>query len=863
MSSPSRVMVVALDAADPTLVRELAAAGEMPTMARLLREAAVVDTRAPLGVFVSANWPTIYTANSPDRHGYICWEEIRGGTYEYRETDPKGVQGTPIWQRLSDAGRRVAVLDVPHTVAVPLNGAMLVEWGCHDRHLGVQSWPPELAAELSASHGNHYGGARPPGRDQFAPCDYTFRAGAVRTDAETVELFDAICGGLEGKRRASLDVLDRGGWDFFLTVLGEAHCVGHQLWHLHDPAHERHDPALARRVGGDPVREVYRRLDRVLAEHLERLGPDDTGYVLLPHGMTAHNDGTHLLDHVLHRLDWALDEPHGFDAPTRAAAELSHLLPHRLRRRALRLAAPLLRRRKNPGPPGPLPDLAERRWFLAPNNTVVGAVRLNQAGREPRGQVHPRDRDDILRWLADRLEELVNVDTGGRVVRGCTMTDEVYRRRPGDSLPDLFIEWERSAPIERVWSPAVGTVAVPYEHWRQGDHVREGLLLATGPGIRPGRRRRAIGSVDVGATFAAAGGVQLDDVDGRAQVSLLPEKTRAGIARSSRRERVERVERLARRRAERRVPRWAQRQDQVVARLAEQLDAERQESRHAGATLERLETDVRELHRRADIAAMTAWLAHTEVPERLPISVVMPTRNRRHLLAAAIDSVVAQSYRRWELLVVDDGSTDDTLEFLHGIEDARVHVLSSPARGVAHARNVALEAAHGELVAYLDDDNRFDPQWLGAVASTFIALPQASVCYGARVCDDGGRVLRGENSGRPWLQFEGWDARQMRSYNIADTNVLAHRRSALRYDEALAFFADWDLLLRLAARSEPVEVPAIAAYYRTDVEGRLSTSLPAEEIEREYRLVQRKIAELDGATPAPAPASGGAQAIPL
>ncbi|MDQ2935826.1 MAG: alkaline phosphatase family protein, partial [Chloroflexota bacterium] len=150
MPSKARVMVVALDAADPTLVRELARAGEMPTMARLLREAAIVETRAPAGVFVSANWPTIFTATSPDRHRYLCWEEIRGGTYEHRLTSPSMVRGTPIWERLSEAGRRVAALDVPHSLVGPVNGAVLVEWGCHDRHHTPASWPPDLAGELSA-----------------------------------------------------------------------------------------------------------------------------------------------------------------------------------------------------------------------------------------------------------------------------------------------------------------------------------------------------------------------------------------------------------------------------------------------------------------------------------------------------------------------------------------------------------------------------------------------------------------------------------------------------------------------------------------------------------------------------------------
>src|SRR5690348_3361041 len=456
MSSKARVMVIALDAADPGLVRSLACAGEMPAMAGFLERAAAVPTMAPMGVFVSANWPTIFTGTRPDRHGYLCWDEYVGGTYDYRETDPTMVRGTPFWETLSEAGRRVAVIDVPHSLARPVNGAMLVEWGCHDRHLGTASWPSALAGELSSRHGVPLGCAEPPGRDQFAPCDYVHRDDAERTDDETVALFDHICRSVEMKRGASLDLLDRGGWDLFLTALGESHCIGHQLWHLHDPKHPRHDPSLVARLGGDPVREVYRRLDSVIGEHLARLGADDTAYVLFPHGMTAHNDGTHLLDHVLHRLDWGLDEPGGLGGSTQAAAEIARLVPRPVRGRALRALAPLLRERARGCEPAPLPPLAERRWFLSPNNTVVGAVRLNLAGREPSGRVQAGDRRAVLRWLSQRLMELVNVDTGGRVVRRCVVADDVYRRTHRDTFGDLYVEWERSAPIERVWSPAVG-----------------------------------------------------------------------------------------------------------------------------------------------------------------------------------------------------------------------------------------------------------------------------------------------------------------------------------------------------------------------------------------------------------------------
>ena len=73
-------MAIALDAGDPALIRQFAAEGAMPTMARLFDEAARLEIRGPMGVYVSANWPTIFTATTPDHHGYLCWDEYREGT---------------------------------------------------------------------------------------------------------------------------------------------------------------------------------------------------------------------------------------------------------------------------------------------------------------------------------------------------------------------------------------------------------------------------------------------------------------------------------------------------------------------------------------------------------------------------------------------------------------------------------------------------------------------------------------------------------------------------------------------------------------------------------------------------------------
>ena len=90
-------------------------------------------------------------------------------------------------------------------------------------------------------------------------------------------------------------------------------------------------------------------------------------------------------------------------------------------------------------------------------------------------------------------------------------------------------------------------------------------------------------------------------------------------------------------------------------------------------------------------------------------SVIIPTFNRAHVLSRAIDSVLEQSFDDWELLIIDDGSTDDTQALLSNYKDnEKVHLLHTSNQGVSKARNLAATKARGQWLAFLDSDD----EWL-------------------------------------------------------------------------------------------------------------------------------------------------------
>jgi predicted AlkP superfamily phosphohydrolase/phosphomutase len=509
-------VLLGFDAMDPALTEQWAREGRLPAFARLFASAGRRKIRNPPGLFVGSLWSTFFTGRSAVETGFHCWEEIVPGGYERVVTTAGSIRGRPFWEALSDAGCRVAVLDVPHSCAgAPVHGVVVSEWGCHDRHFGLRTHPPELAHELIERFGPHpVLGADPFQTREWAPDDYMFRAGPLRTADEEEELLGGLLAGADAKRRMSVAFLRDGPWDLFVSVFGDTHSAGHQSWHLHDPSHPRHDAAVRARVG-DPLHLVYERMDHALAEHLALVDADDIVMVLLSHGMGPHYDGTHLLPEILRRLDGA----YGADQPRRSLGGRFlgwawSGMPGWLRERTRRPLAAVLRgraKRRRLRAPRDYDTDHERRtqaFFVSPNNFVVGGVRINLAGRERDGRIRSGpDLEAVYRRLEADLLALVNVATGTSVIERVERCDLHYEREPLDALPDLFLHWNQSHPIETVWSPRVGLIRGPYEHWRTGDHRPGGLLLVHGADLEPEKQLPALEINQLGAWIADELGV--------------------------------------------------------------------------------------------------------------------------------------------------------------------------------------------------------------------------------------------------------------------------------------------------------------------------------------------------------------------
>lgn len=194
----------------------------------------------------------------------------------------------------------------------------------------------------------------------------------------------------------------------------------------------------------------------------------------------------------------------------------------------------------------------------------------------------------------------------------------------------------------------------------------------------------------------------------------------------------------------------------------------------------------------------------------LRVTVVMPTFNRGTQIAAAVHSVLNQSHQNLELLVVDDGSSDNThVELARITQDPRVRVFREVHLGVSEARNTGLRHASGDYVFYLDSDNTWTTDYVKLMLAGFHSTDADCAYSACCALDETGKLIgfRGE-------PFD-WDA--CLSANYVDMNVFAHKRALFEqhggFDRDLRRMVDWDLILRYTKSRTVQFFPFIGCMY--------------------------------------------------
>jgi GT2 family glycosyltransferase len=225
------------------------------------------------------------------------------------------------------------------------------------------------------------------------------------------------------------------------------------------------------------------------------------------------------------------------------------------------------------------------------------------------------------------------------------------------------------------------------------------------------------------------------------------------------------------------------------------------------------------------------------------VSVLVPTYDRARYIGAAVESVLAQRFTDLEVIVVDDGSTDETAAILARIDDPRLRVLRREHGGIGKALNAGLHVARGRYVARNDSDDLWLPDHLATMVTALDANPALDLVYGrAELIDAEGAPLPG-GRGDP-LRHPGDPLRSLlhTDYTASVTSVM--RRAAIEraggWDESFATSEDWDMALRIALHGSVQFIDHVVARIRLhDGNATMAPSHVARALADRLRIVEQ------------------------
>ena len=200
--------------------------------------------------------------------------------------------------------------------------------------------------------------------------------------------------------------------------------------------------------------------------------------------------------------------------------------------------------------------------------------------------------------------------------------------------------------------------------------------------------------------------------------------------------------------------------------------------------------------------------------EKYGVSVIMPTYNRVDIVGRAIDSVLQQTFDHLELIVIDDGSTDDTEsliteKYAEHIKNGKIKYIKQENSGVNIARNTGLANATGSIIAYLDSDNYWLDTYLEKMVGALVDN-KCNTAYAAMDVDDKYR-------NRKFIRETKYNRNELLKGNFIDLNIFVHKKFLYDqlggFNESLNRLVDWDLILRYTRLNEPFFVDQVLAKY--------------------------------------------------
>ncbi len=503
----NRISVIGLDGATFRLALPWVQEGKLPTLGRIMEQGAWGELESTIHPLSPQAWASFMTGKNPGKHGIFEFVEHKPNSYDLRHVNGGSVHGKKLWEVLSEAGKRVCVINVPFTYPpLPVNGCLIAGLDAP----GPRSdfcYPPHLLDELTQKFG------------EYKLRQHPYKATPESYLKKILAQFDYI---LEVAKYLKA----KEPWDLFMVVFESTDLVQHFYWHYAFPE-EFGLPAPNNRDLAEAIFDVYVRIDQGLDELLRICDSDETVIVMSDHGFSPCRK-IFFMDSWLHQQGYLAYREES--RKTYGLTRVLHLafqryIPNDLKGWITSLVPGLKDQLRSYLTTATIDWPNTRAFSLGIDSTNIF---VNLKGRFPEGVVGGgREYESLRDEIAERLRDLVDPDTGEKIVQTVYRREELYDGEYSNKAPDLLVTWKdfeyntrRAYGRERDGlfgsSLEFSDVSGYSSLQKSGTHHLSGIFVAKGPEIKTQGLFEGARIVDLAPTILYLLGETVpEDMDGR------------------------------------------------------------------------------------------------------------------------------------------------------------------------------------------------------------------------------------------------------------------------------------------------------------------------------------------------------------
>jgi predicted AlkP superfamily phosphohydrolase/phosphomutase len=472
-----RVSIIGLDGATFRLILPWVQEGRLPTLAGMMKKGTWGDLQSTIHPLSPQAWASFMTGKNPGKHGIFEFIEHKPYSYEVHYVNGGFVQGKKLWEILSDAGKRVCIINVPFTYPPnEVNGYLIAGLDAPGPHSDF-CYPPSLLDEITKKFG-----------------DYQLRQHPYKATPENflkkiTTQFDYIL-------KVAKYLKAKEAWDFFMVVFESTDLVQHFYWHYAFPKDFGIPPTDNRNLR-EAMFDIYKQIDDGLRELLALCAEEETVIVMSDHGFSPCRK-IFFMDNWLHKQGYLTyrhkDQKH-YNLTKAFHLSFQKYFPNRLKGWVTSLAPGLKDKVRSYLTSSNIDWSHTKAFSLGIDSTNIF---INLEERFPEGNVREGKAYENLRdEITGNLEELTDPETGERIIEKVYKREDLYH---GDCLkkaPDLLVTWKkfeyntrRGYGKEGSGSSFLGSSLDFSEvsHYsslqKSGTHHPKGIFIARGPMIK-------------------------------------------------------------------------------------------------------------------------------------------------------------------------------------------------------------------------------------------------------------------------------------------------------------------------------------------------------------------------------------------